>query len=193
MGQKHYYIVYKPYGMLSQFTEESPGQLTLAHLSFTFPDDVYPVGRLDRDSEGLLLLTNDKSLNQRLLNPRNKKPKTYLVQVEGVPTPEALKKLEAGIELTINKKTFRTRRAAVSRLSAPPAVPERNPPIRFRKSVPDTWIQITIHEGKNRQVRKMFAAIGYPVLRLIRTNLAGLSVQKLLPGETKPIKLSQLF
>lgn len=193
MGQKHYYIVYKPYGMLSQFTEESPGQLTLAHLSFTFPDDVYPVGRLDRDSEGLLLLTNDKSLNQQLLNPRNKKPKTYLVQVEGVPTPEALKKLEAGIELTINKKTFRTRRAAVSRLSAPPAVPERNPPIRFRKSVPDTWIQITIHEGKNRQVRKMFAAIGYPVLRLIRTNLAGLSVQKLLPGETKPIKLSQLF
>jgi len=136
------YLLYKPFNMLSQFTREAPHHITLADLAFNFPKDVYPVGRLDADSEGLLLLTNDKRLNAKLLHPKNKQPKTYWVQVEGV-------------------------------LADTPNLPERNPPIRVRKSIPDTWVSITITEGKNRQVRRMFAAVGFPVLRLVRVGLAG--------------------
>ena len=159
--------------MLSQFTREAPHHITLADLTFNFPKDVYPVGRLDADSEGLLLLTNDKRLNAKLLHPKNKQPKTYWVQVEGAPVDADLAPLRKGIDIKIKKKIHRTANAIVHLLADIPNLPERNPPIRVRKSIPDTWVSITITEGKNRQVRRMFAAIGFPVLRLVRVGLAG--------------------
>ena len=167
------YLLYKPFNMLSQFTREAPHHITLADLAFNFPKDVYPVGRLDADSEGLLLLTNDKRLNAKLLHPKNKQPKTYWVQVEGAPVDADLAPLRKGIDIKIKKKIHRTAIAIVHLLADIPNLPERNPPIRVRKSIPDTWVSITITEGKNRQVRRMFAAIGFPVLRLVRVGLAG--------------------
>ncbi len=167
------YVIYKPFNMLSQFTREAPHHVTLADLDFSFPKEVYPVGRLDADSEGLLLLTDDKQLNARLLHPKNKQPKTYWVQVEGAPTDGDLVPLRKGIPIKIKKKIHQTLPAVVCLLDKNPNLPERDPPIRFRKSIPDTWISITIVEGKNRQVRRMFAAIGFPVLRLVRVGLAG--------------------
>jgi len=159
--------------MLSQFTREAPHHVTLADLDFNFPKDVYPVGRLDADSEGLLLLTDDKRLNAKLLHPKNKQPKTYCVQVEGAPRDADLIPLRKGIAIKIKKKIHQTTPAEVKILAETPNLPERKPPIRFRKSIPDTWVNITITEGKNRQVRRMFAAIGFPVLRLVRIGLAG--------------------
>ena len=172
------YLVYKPFNMLSQFTREAPHHVTLADLAFNFPKDVYPVGRLDADSEGLLLLTNDKQLNAKLLHPKNKQPKTYWVQVEGVPKEVDLAPLRNGIAIKIKKKIHHTASAQVSLLENTPSLPARNPPIRVRKSIPDTWVSITITEGKNRQVRRMFAAIGFPVLRLVRVEIAGYTYGK---------------
>lgn len=167
------YIIYKPFNMLSQFTREAPHHITLADLDFNFPKDVYPVGRLDADSEGLLLLTDDKQLNAKLLHPKNKQPKTYWVQVEGAPEEADLGPLRKGIPIKIKKKIHQTAPARVQLLEEIPNLPERIPPIRFRKSIPDTWVSITITEGKNRQVRRMFASIGFPVLRLVRVGMAG--------------------
>jgi len=163
-----YYFIYKPFGMLSQFTPDQAGQITLSDLDFSFPKNVYPVGRLDADSEGLLLLTDDKSLTDKLLNPKNHLPKTYRVQVEGIPEEVDLEKLRRGVDIKINGKTQRTRPAKVSLLETDPELPPRVPPIRFRKSVPESWLDITITEGKNRQVRRMCAAVGFPALRLVR-------------------------
>ena len=159
--------------MLSQFTKEAPHHVTLADLDFKFAKDVYPVGRLDADSEGLLLLTNDKRLNARLLSPKHKQPKTYWVQVEGEPAQQDLAPLETGITIKIKGKSHQTAPAKVHLLAAIPELPERHPPIRIRKTVPDTWIAITLTEGKNRQVRRMCAAVGFSVLRLVRVGLAG--------------------
>lgn len=159
--------------MLSQFTREIPTHITLADLDFSFPKNVYPVGRLDADSEGLLLLSNDKKLNAKLLHPQFKQPKTYWVQVEGVPTAESLERLRKGIDIKVKGKIYRTQPAKVKCLDENIDLPERTPPIRYRKSIPDSWLSITIEEGKNRQVRKMCAAIGYPVLRLVRVQIAG--------------------
>jgi len=164
--------------MLSQFTREAPHHITLADLDFSFAKDVYPVGRLDADSEGLLILTADKRLNASLLNPRNKQPKTYWVQVEGAPTVKDLLPLKKGVDIKIKKKIHHTAPAKACLLEEKPALPDRNPPIRFRKSVPDTWISLTITEGKNRQVRRMCAAIGFPVLRLVRVGIAGFEFGK---------------
>ncbi|MEM6317351.1 MAG: pseudouridine synthase [Bacteroidota bacterium] len=172
------YILYKPFNMLSQFTKEVPQHITLADLDFNFPKDVYPVGRLDADSEGLLLLTNNKQLNAQLLNPKSKQPKTYYLQVEGQPTDADLTPLRKGIPIKIKGKTHLTRPAKVAILPTIPDLPPRNPPVRFRKTVPDTWLEITLTEGKNRQVRRMFAAIGFPVLRLVRVRLAGFELGK---------------
>lgn len=166
------YIIYKPFGMLSQFTKEAPQHVTLADLDFDFAKDVYPVGRLDADSEGLLLLTDDKSLNARLLNPRNKQPKIYWAQVEGAPTEQDLIPLRTGLSIKIKKKIHRTAPAKAELIVDNIDFPERNPPIRVRKSIPDTWVSLTLTEGKNRQVRRMFAAIGFPVLRLVRVGVA---------------------
>jgi 23S rRNA pseudouridine2457 synthase len=170
-----YYIIYKPFGMLSQFTQEQADQVTLADLNFHFEKDVYPVGRLDADSEGLLILTNDKALNTKLLDPKKAHPRTYWVQVEGAPNFPDLKPLEQGVEISIDGKKHKTLPAKVEILKEIPNLPERVPPIRVRKSIPDTWISLTITEGKNRQVRRMCAAIGFPVLRLVRGKIGKLT------------------
>ena len=175
MGHR-YFAINKPYGVLSQFTRELPEHRTLADL-YDFPPRVYPVGRLDRDSEGLLLLTDDRSLNDRLLHPRHAHRRTYWVQVEGEPGTSDLQALAAGPEIRIKGKVHRSRPLLVERIS--PAVPRRDPPIRERQSVPDSWLSLTLTEGKNRQVRRMCAAVGFPVLRLLRYAIGGLSLEDL--------------
>lgn len=163
------YIIYKPYGMLSQFTREIPSHTTLQDLEFTFESNVYPVGRLDADSEGLLLLTNDKQLNSQLLNPRQKSPKTYLIQVDGQPSQYSLDLLKQGVIIRIKGKEHKTKPCQIYILETIPNLPERVPPIRTRKSIPTTWLSITLTEGKNRQVRRMLATVNHPVLRLVRS------------------------
>lgn len=169
-----YYVIYKPFGMLSQFSKEMDHHITLKDLDYNFKKDVYPVGRLDADSEGLLLLTNDTSLNKKILDPVKKQAKTYWVQVEGVPKEQDLKPIREGLTISIKSKKYQTKAAKVNFLATEPTLPDRNPPIRFRKNVPDSWLSISLIEGKNRQVRKMFAAINFPVLRLVRVKIAGL-------------------
>ncbi|MDP3148314.1 MAG: pseudouridine synthase [Ignavibacteria bacterium] len=181
-----YFKINKPYGVLSQFTDPS-GRKTLASL-FAFPDDVYPVGRLDYDSEGLLLLTNDKALTEKLLHPKQKLEKEYFVQVEGIPTEETVARLRKGVEIE-KKKTLP---AKVKILKNPLQFEERIPPIRFRKTIPTTWLSITIIEGRNRQVRKMTAKVGHPTLRLVRVRIGKVNLANLLPGEVKEINASEL-
>lgn len=182
----HSYLFHKPYDVLSQFTQEHPGQRTLAEF-LDVEKDVYPVGRLDRDSEGLLLLSNDKKLINSILHPSNKKYKTYLVQVEGAIKESDVEVLKSGIPLRINKKNFTTQPALVQVLEDPPKVNDRKPAIRVRKNIPTSWVEIKISEGKKRQVRKMFAAIGFPVLRLIRTHIGPYALGDLKPGEVVKI------
>jgi 23S rRNA pseudouridine2457 synthase len=173
----------KPYGVLCQFTDRSdPPKRTLA--DYIHAPDVYPAGRLDFDSEGLLVLTDDGALAHRLTDPRHKLAKTYVVQVEGTPDREALDRLRNGVVL--NDGT--TRPAEVDALSeAPSWIWPRDPPVRFRKRVPDAWLQLTIHEGRNRQVRRMTAAVGLPTLRLIRLRVGPHALGDLAPGESRAI------
>lgn len=182
-----YFITYKPFGVLTQFSGEGP---TLASLG-EFPKEVYPVGRLDKDSEGLLLLTDDKGLNHPLLNPRFAHQRTYYVQVEGIPTPEALAQLRAGVTIQVDGKPYRTKPALVKFLNKAPALPDRDPPIRFRASIPDRWLALTLIEGKNRQVRKMTAAVGFPTLRLVRYSMEKITIEGMGVGEVR--ELSQEF
>jgi 23S rRNA pseudouridine2457 synthase len=178
---KHYYIIYKPYLVLSQFTSQQ-GQQTLADF-FHVSKDVYAVGRLDYDSEGLLILTNDTSLNHRLLNPAFEHERAYWVQVDGAITDEAIRQLEQGVEINVDGKMYRTKRCTVKRLSETLQVPERNPPIRFRKEIPAPWMEIILCEGKNRQVRKMTAKVGFPTLRLIRQRIVNLELGTMQPSD----------
>jgi len=186
-----YYIFYKPFDVLSQFSREGEKQ-TLADYFKEIPKDIYPVGRLDLDSEGLLLLTNDKSLTHRLLDPSFAHKRTYWAQVEGKPDEAAIKKLASGVEINVNGKMYRTKPAFAKIFEEAPIVPERNPPIRYRKNIPDTWISLTITEGKNRQVRKMTAAVGYPTLRLIRYSIGSISIDVLEPGTYKTISADKV-
>ncbi|MFD0739661.1 pseudouridine synthase [Lysobacter koreensis] len=166
----------KPYGVLCQFTDRSePPRPTLA--GFGLPPDVYAAGRLDHDSEGLLLLTEDGGLAHRLTDPRHKQPKTYWVQVEGEPNEEQLAALRCGVVLNDGP----TRPTDAARIAAPALWP-RDPPVRFRKTVPDAWLQLTLGEGRNRQVRRMTAAVGLPTLRLVRVAIGGVRVDGLAPG-----------
>lgn len=167
--------------MLSQFRKEGDAP-TLADLDFTFEKDVYPVGRLDADSEGLLLLTNDNRLKTALLDPKNKHWRTYYVQVEGDITPEACKTLSDGVSISLSGASYRTKRARATPIE-PPALPARTPPIRVRKAIPDSWLSLALTEGKNRQVRRMTAAAGFPTLRLVRVAIGDLWMQDMEPGE----------
>jgi 23S rRNA pseudouridine2457 synthase len=169
----------KPYGVLSQFTDRGTEGSSRSTLSdFITVPGVYPAGRLDRESEGLLLLTDDGKLQARLSSPKFKQPKTYWVQVEGVPSEAALETLRGGLTL----KDGPTRPAGAETMAEPEYLWPRDPPIRVRKSVPDSWIQLTLREGRNRQVRRMTAAIGHPTLRLIRWSVGGHVLGDLAPG-----------
>ena len=171
----------KPYGVLCQFTDRStPPRPTLA--GFGLPAGVYPAGRLDFDSEGLLLLTDDGGLAHRLTDPRHKQPKTYWVQVEGAPDEFALQRLRDGVSLN-DGPTLPAR----ARVIDAPALWPRDPPVRFRKSIPDCWIRLTIREGRNRQVRRMTAAAGFPTLRLVRWAIGDWTLDGLAPGEWREV------
>jgi 23S rRNA pseudouridine2457 synthase len=169
-------LFYKPYGVLSQFTREGEWK-TLADFG-PFPDTVYPAGRLDADSEGLLVLTDDNRIKRRFTEPGYRHPRTYVAQVERVPESAALERLRRGVIIEGKK----TREAGVVLLSGEPGIPVRQVPIRFRKTVPTAWIELTLTEGRNRQVRKMTAAVGHPTLRLVRTRIGDLSLAGLSPG-----------
>lgn len=191
-----HYLLYKPYGMLSQFssegTERSPDKLTLADLPHAFAKDVYPVGRLDADSEGLLLLTDDRTINHRLLDPRYAHERTYYVQVDGAITDEALRQLTDGVTINVEGKPHHTRPAQARRLPDEPTLPPRNPPIRYRAAIPTTWIALTLTEGKNRQVRRMTAAVGFPTLRLVRWAIGHLTADGMQPGEVRELDPDEL-
>lgn len=184
-----YFIIYKPFGVLTQFTGEEP---TLASLH-DFPKEVYPVGRLDKDSEGLLLITDDKWLNHHMLNPRFGHQRTYLAQVEGIPTPEALADLQKGVSITVDGQAYRTKQAIAKLLIEAPSLPDRLPPIRYRAAIPDAWIQLTLIEGKNRQVRKMTAAVGFPTLRLVRWSMEKITIEGFAPGEVREMDQKSIY
>jgi 23S rRNA pseudouridine2457 synthase len=173
---------HKPYGVISQFTPDGSAHRTLAE--FGFPAGVYPIGRLDADSEGLLLLSDEPALNARLLHPRHGHRRVYWVQVERVPEPTALAALARGV--TVQGR--RTLPCRAWQLEPQPELPPRDPPIRFRKSVPDCWIALELTEGKNRQVRRMTAAVGHATLRLIRIQIGGLPLGSLPSGQWRRLE-----
>ncbi len=166
----------KPYGVLSQFTADGSANRTLKE--FQFPPSVYPIGRLDADSEGLLLLSDEAALNARLLHPRQSHRRIYWAQVEGSPQPEQMRQLSRGVLLQGRK----TLPCAARILEPQPVVPPRDPPIRFRKTVPDAWIELELVEGKNRQVRRMTAAVGLPTLRLMRVRIGNFELAGIAAG-----------
>ncbi len=176
---------HKPYGVVSQFTPLA-GHPTLA--DFGLPKGVYPCGRLDHDSEGLLLLSDDGALARRLTDPRFGHPRTYLAQVERIPAAGALERLASGLTL----KDGPTRPCKVRLLKEEPSLPPRDPPIRQRKSVPTAWLELTLTEGRNRQVRRMTAAVGHPTLRLVRARIGRLSLEGLEPGRWRPVDRASL-
>ena len=173
----------KPYGVLTQFSSVEPRPTLKDYIDVP---DVYAVGRLDTDSEGLLLLTDDGPMQHRLSDPRFDHPKTYWAQVEGVPAEDALARLRGGVKLS----DFTTKPAEVRVIT--PDVPPRDPPIRYRKSIPTAWLELTIAEGKNRQVRRMTAAVGLPTLRLIRVAIGGLRVDGLAPGQSRRLTRAEV-
>ncbi len=176
-----YLIFYKPYDVLTQFSDREGDRATLK--DFMDAPGVYPVGRLDRDSEGLLLLTNHGQLQHRLSDPQYGHRRTYWVQVERIPDAAALRQLTQGVVI----QGRRTRPAQVRKLGQEPLIPPRNPPIRYRKSVPTCWLELILREGRNRQVRRMTAAVGHPTLRLIRVAIGQLTLQGLVPGEWRSL------
>lgn len=184
--QARYVVFHKPYGVLSQFTPEGRWR---GLNEFGLPPGIYAAGRLDADSEGLLLLTDDGPLIKRLLDPKHGHPRTYLAQVEGDPAEEALAALAGGIALTDGP----TRPCGIERLAEEPDLPPRDPPIRFRQSIPTAWLQLTLTEGRNRQVRRMTAAVGHPTLRLVRVALGGLELGDLAPGTWTTVEREEIL
>ncbi|MEM9567594.1 MAG: pseudouridine synthase [Cyanobacteria bacterium P01_E01_bin.34] len=190
-----YLLFNKPYGVLTQFSDAGPrqsGDVTAGDPRSTlkqFVDvpDVYPVGRLDRDSEGLILLTDDGRLASRFIHPQYGHERTYWAQVEGIPTPSAIQQLQDGVVI----KGYKTQPARV-RAIPEPQLPERAVPIRYRKSIPTSWLELCLAEGKNRQVRRMTAAVGFPTLRLVRSNLAFLTLVGLEVGQWRDLTSSEL-
>lgn len=176
----HLYMLHKPFGVLSQHSDEGQKR-GWGSLGLPFPSDVYSIGRLDADSEGLLLFTNNNRLKTRLLDPKEAHARTYHVQVEGEVSEDQLSRLRAPMELRIKGKSFTTRGCEARVID--PSWPPRTPPIRVRKTVPDSWLELTLYEGKNRQVRRMTAAVGLPTLRLIRVAMGPWRLGALQPGE----------
>ena len=185
-----YYLIYKPYQVLSQFTS-TDGKLCLKDI-LNVPKDVYPVGRLDYDSEGLLLLTNDTSINHQLLHPKFAHARTYWVQVDGAITNDAIEALSKGVTISVDGKTYETKKAILNILPDNLLGPERNPPIRVRKSIPTSWVSIQLTEGKNRQVRKMFACVGFPVVRLIRSQIGQFSIAQMQPSDCLSLSFEEV-
>jgi len=175
----------KPFGVISKFGPE-PGKRTLA--DYLPIRDVYPAGRLDTDSEGLLLLTDDGALQARIANPRHKLTKTYWAQVEGVPTEAALAALRCGVDLG----DFVTQPAAARVIAEPEGLWLRDPPIRYRAKIPTTWLELILREGKNRQVRRMTARVGFPTLRLVRAAIGDITLEGLAPGEWREVDAENL-
>jgi 23S rRNA pseudouridine2457 synthase len=182
-----YFIAYKPYQTLSQFTS-ALDKKTLADY-FSVPGNVYPVGRLDEDSEGLLILTNDKKLNHRLLNPAFEHEREYWVQVEGKITSSAILQMQQGLQLNIKNEMKEMKPGIVTVFDNPPEVAERIPPVRYRANIATSWVKIILKEGKNRQVRKMTAQVGFPTLRLIRYRIEDIELKNMQPAAM--IELSQ--
>ncbi len=177
-----YLLLHKPYGVLSQFSgERALGQ-------FVNVPDVYPVGRLDIDSEGLMLLTSDGPLQHRLSDPKFGHPRTYCAQVEGIPAAAAMEHLRRGVKV----QDYTTRPAKVRVLETEPSLAPRDPPVRFRKSIPTSWIELTLTEGKNRQVRRMTAAVGFPTLRLVRVAIGNLRLGDLAPGQWRDLTATEI-
>lgn len=185
---KRYLLFNKPYNVVCQFSQTVPNRLTLKH--FIDVPGVYAVGRLDQDSEGLLLLTNDGRLQHQLTDPKFHHPKTYLVQVEGIPTPQALEQLRRGVTLNFKGVPYRTLPAQVKQIEL--TIPDRVPPIRYRAHIPTAWLEITLTEGKNRQIRRMTAHVGFPTLRLIRIKIGHLCLDRLQPGEWRELSFTEL-
>jgi 23S rRNA pseudouridine2457 synthase len=183
IGLSRLIVFNKPYGVLTQFTDAN-GRPTLA--DYIPVPGVYAAGRLDADSEGLVVLTDDGALQARISDPRHKLEKTYLVQVEGLPTEAALDKLAAGVDLG----DFRSKPCRVRRVSEPAGLWERNPPIRYRAAIPTSWLEIVLREGKNRQVKRMTASVGFPTLRLIRWQVGDWTLEGLAPGTWREIEIS---
>jgi 23S rRNA pseudouridine2457 synthase len=188
MGKYRYILFYKPYGVLSQFTDNAAGTQRRTLKDYIPVPAVYPVGRLDWDSEGLMLLTNHGQVQHRLSDPRFQHPRTYWVQVERIPDADALGQLQQGVII----EKYCTRPALVQLMSAEPPLPPRDPPIRFRKNVPTAWLEMTLTEGRNRQVRRMTAKVGFPTLRLVRVAIAGLSLENLQPGQWRDLISDEL-
>ena len=188
---KQYFIINKPYHVLSQFTSDE-GKKSLADF-FVVPKDVYPVGRLDYDSEGLLILTNDTELNHRLLAPQHHHQREYWVQVEGSVDNDALNQLHQGVIISIDGKQHMTLPCKATSFEQEPKVAPRNPPIRFRQNIPTSWISLAITEGKNRQVRRMTAKVGFPTLRLIRYRIEGITIDHLLPGDMQEVSRDFIY
>ena len=182
-----YILFHKPYGVLSQFTDDSPSPRPTLKEYIDIPE-VYSVGRLDFDSEGLLLLTNDGQLKHHLIDPQFEHLRTYWAQVEKVPTELALQQLRDGVTI----QGYRTKPAIAKLLDTEPDLPERQPPIRFRASIPTAWLELKLTEGKNRQVRKMTAAVGFPTLRLVRVEIAHLSLDDLSVGQWRDLTQTEL-
>ncbi len=176
---------HKPFGVLSQFTSDGSPNRTLAE--FNLPPHVYALGRLDADSEGLLLLSDEPGLNHRLLDPEQGHPRTYWTQVERIPDATALRTLELGVEI----QGYRTRPCRASILDPQPELAPRDPPIRLRKQVPDIWLELTLCEGKNRQVRRMTAAVGHPTLRLLRVKIGNFALGDLAAGTWRSLTTAQ--
>jgi 23S rRNA pseudouridine2457 synthase len=186
-----YFVINKPYGTISQFSKESEKNV-LADF-YEFPKDVYPVGRLDTDSEGLLIITNDKKLNNLLLHPNNAHKRTYWVQVDGAITGEAVERLKKPLSISNKDQNYTTLPAKARIIDFPSILKERIPPIRFRKSIPTTWIELILIEGKNRQVRKMTAAVGFPTLRLVRSFIEDLSLENIKTGEVVELSKEVIY
>jgi 23S rRNA pseudouridine2457 synthase len=189
-NQYSYYLVYKPYGMISQFTPE--GNKPALGSLHKFPLDCYPVGRLDTDSEGLLLLTNDKKINQKFLDPNFQHKRTYLAQVDGDISEDAIKKLREGVEIKVEGKMYKTLPAKVEKIEEP-SLPPRVPPVRFRKSIPTSWIKVTLTEMKNRQVKYMTAAVGFPTLRLVRSKIEEIELDGMKSGEVVEMSGEEIY